>query len=190
MITLRGHATGTITRHEAGGPVTLHESGSFTVVWRVPESELGVGRHFMSSSVVVNGTTSALFEKSSARSCRGLLAARSAPFELTVAAHSGGNTAFLASPNPFATATSAACPLGLSASRWRLALPPPGSSQQQKRRYSARKTAWWFYNHPGFGFTGEDFSPAPQGGNGEGFGLGFGPAGSFRWTAFLTVRPL
>jgi hypothetical protein len=117
----------------------------------------------------------------------------SKPFQLLVVdsvltPKSHGDTEFRASPSPFATAKSPTCSLGLRASRWRLPPVSLSASAQQKRRYIAREHAWWLYNNPGFGFSGKTFAPGSKGGNGEGFGLGFGSAGSFYWIAVMTVK--
>jgi hypothetical protein len=193
VIAMTGHASALLLRHTPGGPAQYRERGVFRVVWRVPESELANGRRFASDSAVVTGTASASFANSPHRSCEGLLAASTKPFELLVvgsplAARSHGDSRFVASPSPFATAISKACPLGLAAARWRLPVPPVNATRQQKLRYAAREKAWRIYNNPGFGLAGKNFIPSARGGSSEGFGLGFGSAGSFSWVAFLKVR--
>jgi hypothetical protein len=181
VITLDGRASAEIARHGGSGVATYREAGTYTVVWRVPRSQLAPGRSFASSSVVVTGTTSAVLAGSS---CRGSLTAGGAPVVLTMT----GDEAFRTSPNPFATAASSACPEGLTAGRWRLRAPGPGASRQEQLRDAAHEKAWRVYDDPGFGFTGPSFTPGPKGGNSEGFGLGLGPGGSFTWVAVLTVR--
>jgi hypothetical protein len=191
VITMTGHATATITRQQ----VRYEEAGSYRAVWRVRESQLRIGAHLPSSSSIVTGTTSATFPSALGGSCKGALEAVSKPLELVVtdsivSAPAKGVTSFRVSPSPFATATSAACPAGLTAAKWRLAPPLPGASRRDVARYAARKQAWLLYNDPGFGFKGTGYRPMPKGGNSEGFGLGFGPGGSFSWVVVATVKPV
>jgi hypothetical protein len=88
VITMRGHVLATRTLHPAGGSVHYSEAGRFRVVWQVPASALRLGRSFRSTSATVTGTTSAIFDNSPARSCRGTLTVRRKPFELRVV-HTG-----------------------------------------------------------------------------------------------------
>jgi hypothetical protein len=185
VITLTGHATATINRHQA----SFEETGRYRAVWLIRESDLKVGRLVPSSFSSVTGTTTATFASERGASCTGALAAAKEPLELRVTAAGGGATAFLISPSPFATATSETCPAGLSAGKWQLPRPMPGASRRQVARYAAREQAWYVNNNPGFGFTGTSYTPVAKGGNSEGFGLGFGSGGSFTWVAHAIVRP-
>ena len=185
---MRGHVRASRTLHEVGGPAHYRVNATFRVVWRVPSSALQKGRTFRSASAVVIGTTSAIFDNSPARSCRGAIKVKRAPFVLRVA-HSGydpfaasitaSDIGLIASPSPIATATSPTCARGLFAAHWRHA---PG-------RYAlVRRREWWVYNHPGFGFYGKDFTPLPKGGDSDGWIAGWGPAGSFAWLAVLSLH--
>jgi hypothetical protein len=153
VITLRGHASAKRT-----GRVGGREAGSWTVRWRVPESQLTVGRRLISTSATVTGTASAY---GGSLSCRGTLAARRSGFVLRVLDKSGSAIGFSASPSPFATAVASGCQQGVSAARWPL-------------RTSRERKDWSIFNHPGFGFLLPDYRPRPKGGNSDGWRMGHG----------------
>jgi hypothetical protein len=162
VITLHGNATATRT-----WPVETHEAGSWTVRWLVPESQLEVGRRFLSTSATVSGTTSA---HGTSVSCRGTLAARRARFTLNVLDKTSTGIGFIASPSPFATAISSGCPEGVSASHWPL-------------RTAQQRQDWWLFNHPGVGVVLPGYGPAPRGGSSEGWMLSHG----VHWLATLAA---
>jgi hypothetical protein len=165
LITLRGDATAA-----RSGPVDYWEAGSWLVRWLVPRLQLTVGRRFLSTSAVVIGTTRA---RGGPVSCHGTLAARRAPFALLVDHDNWGRIGFSASPSPFATAVSATCPQGVSASTWPL-------------RPAAQRHDLWIFNHPGFDFSLPGFTPLPKGGDSDGWMLAHG----VHWLTRLTVTPL
>jgi hypothetical protein len=192
VITMRGHVLATRTLHPAGGSVHYREAGRFRVVWRMPASALRLGRSFRSASATVTGTTSAIFDNSPAKSCRGALTVGRKPFELRVV-HTGydplvsfaaSTIGVSASPSPIATAVSPTCARGLLASHWGLSVP----QDQRSPPSEERRRAWWIYNHPGGGFYGKNFTPVPKGGDSEGWVQGWGPAGSFAWLAVFSGR--
>jgi hypothetical protein len=193
---MHGYVRATRTLHSRGGPASYRETGRFRVVWRIPTASLTVGRTFRSTSATVAGTASATFAESPARSCRGRLTVRRAPFVLRVV-HTGydplaasvasSDLGLSASPSPIATAGSPTCARGLLAGRWRLT-PPQARGPVPSRTSSLRLQSWWVYNHPGAGFYGNSFTPLPKGGNSDGWVQGWGPAGSFAWLAVFTVR--
>jgi hypothetical protein len=162
FVTLHGHATANRTR-----PVKTHEAGSWTIRWQVRESQLTVGRHFLSISAVVTGRASA---RGPSVSCRGTLAAGHARYALTVTDKTSTGIGFTTSPNPFTTAVSSACQPGVAASRWPL-------------QTGRQRVAWRLFNHPGFGFVLPGYKPGPQGGNGEGWRLAHGVT----WVVTVTV---
>jgi hypothetical protein len=196
LVTMRGDVIAARTLHAVGGPVHYREAGRFRVAWRIPAGALTGDRSFQSSSAVVSGTTSAIFDDAPAKSCRGTLTVRRQPFLLRVV--HGRYDGYLAaapigfdsSPSPIATATSATCSRGLLAGRWRTTLPGSRGHAPYGAADKRRTHDWWVYNHPGGSFYGKNFTPTPKGGDSEGWIQGWGPAGSFRWLAVFRVRPL
>jgi hypothetical protein len=193
VVTMRGHVTAARTVHSSGGPAHYRETATFRVVWRLPASAFRSGRTFASASAIVTGTTSATFDNAPAKSCHGTLTVRRQRFRLHVrrgydplfASLTSSTTGVSTSPNPIATAVSAACPRGLFAGRWRLTA--QRSAPWSKVVSAQRRRDWWVYNHPGGGFYGRNFTPLPKGGDGEGWSQGWGPAGSFTWLALFTI---
>jgi hypothetical protein len=196
VVMLRGYVEATRTLHSSGGPVHYRESGRFRVVWRLPAAAFDSERAFASTSAIVTGTTSATYDNARARSCHGTLAVRPQPFLLRI--HTGHDALFAwltptttgvaTSPNPIASATSAACTPGLLAGRWRLSVPGDQVRPPFRGMTRARRQAWWVYNHPGGGFYGTNFTPLPKGGAGEGWTQGWGTAGSFKWLAVFSIH--